>query len=271
MKLGIGTYTYLWSIGVAGSEPEAPMSALDLLSKAVAFKLKVVQFGPNLPLDEVQPAVLDRLLDTAAAWGIELEMGTKGIDPAHLAGQVEFAARAGIRLLRTVPDYDKSAVPPSPRSLASALKPVIDALERGNVSLGIENASIPAAILAEALDRIGSPRVGVTLDTVNSLAIGEGAGYVAQTLARYTTCLHVKDYSVDRIWHSMGFSVEGRPAGQGQLDIPWLLDLLRSERRSPNAILELWPPRQSTVEETVALEQRWAEESIEYLRRLIPD
>jgi 3-oxoisoapionate decarboxylase len=256
MKLGIGSYTYMWSIGEAG------MAARDLIDKAVELGVKVVQFGPNLPLDTAPD------LDTH---GLVVEMGTKGLDAAHLADQAEFAARAGVRLLRTVPDYDKRSTLPSAAGLVAALEPLVPTLDRLDVSLAIENATIPAAVLAEALDRLASPRIGITLDTVNSLAIPEGTEHVARALAPHTLCLHIKDFSVDRVWHTMGFTVEGRPAGQGQLDIPWLLDLLRAEGRSPNAILELWPPRQSTVEETVALEQRWAVESIEYLRRLIPD
>jgi sugar phosphate isomerase/epimerase len=256
MKLGIGSYTYMWSIGEAG------MTARGLIDKAVELGVKVVQFGPNLPLDAAPD------LDPR---GLEIEMGTKGLDAGRLAAQAEFAARAGVRLLRTVPDYDKRTAPPSAADLVAGLTPLVPTLDHLGVSLAIENATIPAAILAEALERIASPRVGITLDTVNSLAIPEGTEHVARTLAPHTLCLHIKDFSVDRVWHMMGFTVEGRPAGQGQLNIPWLLDLLRAAGRSPNAILELWPPRQSTVEETVALEQRWAVESIEFLRRLIPD
>ena len=34
MKLGIGTYTYMWSIGFPGAAPDAPMRAMGLLEKA---------------------------------------------------------------------------------------------------------------------------------------------------------------------------------------------------------------------------------------------
>jgi sugar phosphate isomerase/epimerase len=256
MKLGIGTYTYTWSIG------EGRMTAQGLVDRAVELGVKVVQFGPNLPLDDAKD------LDCR---GLEIEMGTKGLDAARLEAQAEFAARAGVRLLRTVPDYEKRSEPPAAEEIAGALTPLVPALERLGVSLAIENATIPAAVLAEALERIGSARVGITLDTVNSLAIAEGTEHVARTLARHTLCLHVKDFSVDRVWHMMGFTVEGRAAGQGQLNVPWLLEVLRGAGRSPNAILELWPPRQKSIEETLALEERWAVESIEYLRRLIPE
>jgi hypothetical protein len=69
----------------------------------------------------------------------------------------------------------------------------------------------------------------------------------------------------------MGFVVEGKPAGQGQLTIPLLLEKLRAAGVDPNAILELWPPKADSLEETIALEHAWAAESIPYLRRLIPD
>jgi len=35
--------------------------------------------------------------------------------------------------------------------------------------------------------------------------------------------------------HMMGFEIAGAPAGQGMLDIPWLLGQLRAAGRDPNA------------------------------------
>lgn len=67
----------------------------------------------------------------------------------------------------------------------------------------------------------------------------------------------------------MGFILEGRPTGQGQLDIPRLMDTLKESRYDFNVIVELWPPEQETLERTVALEQSWAEESIQYMRNYL--
>lgn len=119
------------------------------------------------------------------------------------------------------------------------------------------------------MDSLHRPSVGICLDTVNSLAMAEGTEFVVKTLARYTKCLHVKDFVIQRVWHMMGFTVEGRPAGQGQLNVPWLLESLSSAGVSPNAILELWPPRQKTLQETIALEQAWVVDSIKFLRQYI--
>lgn len=266
MKLGIGTYTYMWSIGVEGAPPARPMSAFDLLDKAREFGVKVVQYGPNMKLD---PRHVDLLAASALEAGIEIELGTMGLDPAHIEAQVALCKRMNATLLRSVDLYQGPA--PAVEVLEGQLRAVLPLLESSGVRLAIENARIPAATMARALDAIGSPLIGITLDTVNSLAIPEGTEHVAATLARHTFCLHVKDFTVKRVWHMMGFVVEGTAAGQGQLDVPWLLSVLREAGVDPNAILEHWVPKQETIEATVALEQSWAVESISYLRRLIAD
>ena len=60
----------------------------------------------------------------------------------------------------------------------------------------------------------------------------------------------------------LGFVVEGRPAGEGMLDIPALLALLQAHGRDPNAIVELWPPAEATLDDTIDKERRWVEESV---------
>jgi sugar phosphate isomerase/epimerase len=67
----------------------------------------------------------------------------------------------------------------------------------------------------------------------------------------------------------MGFVIEGRPAGQGRLDVPWLLSRLRSTDRDVNAIVELWTPPEPTLADTLNKEKTWAAESVTYLRDLI--
>jgi sugar phosphate isomerase/epimerase len=270
MKLGIGTYAYMWSIGFPGAVPERPMTALDLLAKARELGLRVVQIGPNLPLNRLSEAERQAIVRQAREWDIELEVGTRGLETEHLRRYIALATDMGATLLRTVPEVAGGTIPPL-AEIAEYLRAVIPDLAAARVRLAMENDRIPAEDLDKLLVSLASPWLGITLDTVNSLAIPEGTEHVAKTLARHTLCLHLKDFVVQRVWHMMGFTVEGRPAGQGQLKIPWLLETLRLAGVSPNAILELWPPEQKTLQETIALEQAWAVESISYLRQYIPD
>jgi sugar phosphate isomerase/epimerase len=268
MKLGIGTYAYMWSIGFSGAEPAKPMTALELLAKARELGVRVVQYGPNLPLDRLPEAELEALVRQAREWEIELEVGTRGLETEHLRRQIALTRRVGATLLRTIPEAGDGRIS-SMAEAATLLKSILPELESAGVKLAMENGRIPSAELRRVLDSLHSPWVGITLDTVNSLAIPEGWEEVARNLAPFTVCLHVKDFVVERVWHMMGFTVEGRPAGQGQLDLAGLLETLRAAGVSPNAILELWVPEQKALEETIALEQTWVEQSITCLRQYI--
>jgi len=270
VKLGIGTYAFMWSIGFPGAAPTKPMSAFELLAKAMELGVKVVQYGPNLPLDSLSKDDLLTLLTMAAANGISIEIGTQGLDPNHLRGQIEFAIKVGSRLLRTTTEGpDGIAVPPE--EMREKILEVVPSLVKNDVFLAIENGRVPASTLADLVGSANSPYVGITLDTVNSLAIPEGPEQVADLLSKHAKSLHVKDFNVERLWHRMGFSVQGRPAGGGQLNVPRLLERLENSAPDLNAILELWPPEQATLEDTIRLENAWAAESITYLRNYISD
>jgi sugar phosphate isomerase/epimerase len=104
---------------------------------------------------------------------------------------------------------------------------------------------------------------------VNSFGALEGPEVVIRTLAPYVVNLHLKDFVIRRHPSMMGFEITGAPAGQGRLDVPWLLNSLSEHGRDMNAILELWPGRESTMARTAAKEEQWTVESVRYLRTLI--
>lgn len=269
MKLGINTYTYMWSIGFPGAQPEKPLTALGFLEKAHELGVKLVQSGPNLPLDQIPDGDLSLFDRRARGWGIEIEIGTRGLEVDHIARQADLCAHLNSRLLRTVPEVDGQA--PPAEEIPHLLRAILPILEAGDLRLGLENGKIPAEELRWALDEAGSPRVGVVLDTVNSLAVPEGWKEVTRILAPYVMCLHYKDFAIRRVWSMMGFTCEGTPAGKGQIHTAWLMDALKASRYDFNVVLELWTPEQKSLEETIALEQAWARESIAYLRQWIPD
>lgn len=279
MKLGISSYTYMWSIGFQGTDPAnpnhaacpaRPLTALDLLEKARQLGVRLVQTGPNLPMDQLPDPEFERFIQRAHEWGIELELGTRGLDYHHLIEQVALARRMGATLIRTVPEIE-GKYQTDYHSIPSTLRRVLPLLERENIMLAIENGRIPASELSAALNEIGSPSVGVVLDTVNSLAVGEGWKEVTRELRPHVMCLHYKDFTMNRIWHMMGFICEGTPSGKGIVDTQWLLNELKGSRHDHNVIIELWPPEQGSLEETIDLEQAWAIESVAYLRQFIKE
>jgi hypothetical protein len=67
----------------------------------------------------------------------------------------------------------------------------------------------------------------------------------------------------------MGFTIRGAAAGEGVLDIPWLLQECSKQPKCKTATLEIWMNKENTIAETIARELRWVEQSISYLTKYI--
>jgi 3-oxoisoapionate decarboxylase len=270
MRLGISSYTYVWAVGVPGYLPPRPMTADDLLNKAIDLGVRVLQFADNLPLDRLSALDINRLVGRAARADVELELGTCGIDPQNLREYLGLAKKLHSPILRTV--IDSPGCQPTVDQAVAALRPLMAAFEEAGVCLAIENHDrFRAATLATILDRLGSPNVGICLDTSNSIGCLENLEILLGVLGRHVVNLHIKDFAVFRPAHLKGFVVEGRCAGQGQLDVPWLLAELKRQNRDVNAILELWPAPEADLAGSIAKEAVWAQDSVRYLRQFISD
>jgi 3-oxoisoapionate decarboxylase len=268
MRLGIGSYALAWAVGVPGfPAPAGPLDAFGLLAAARDLGASLVQFGDNLPLDPMAAAELQRLRREADDAGIALEVGCRGTGPDLLLRYLAIARDLGARLVRTL-------IPaPGLSGLAAAepdLRTVLPAYERAGVMLAVENYDAhPVRAFAGLIRRIGSPSLGVCLDTLNSLGALESPAAVIEALLPLAASIHVKDFDIRRVEHRMGFVVEGTPAGKGRLDIPGMLAEARAAARAPSVVLELWTPWQGSVGATVDLERAWARESISYLGRIV--
>ena len=271
MRLGIGTYTFPWAVGVEGRVPREPLSVLDVLRRARQLGVHVVQFCDNLPLTSLSPAELAAAHAFARDHQMAVEIGTRGVaDTANLLANVELARRFQSPLVRLV--LDSKGHEPTPAECCALLRPLLPRFADAGVQLAIENHDrFPSPTLASLVEALGPDRVGICLDTVNSLGALEGPEVVVKTLAPYTLNLHLKDFTIERVSSQMGFVVNGCAVGQGRLNVPWLLEQLRAAGRDVNAILELWTPLGPTLEDTVTREAAWAGESVRYLRQFIPD
>jgi sugar phosphate isomerase/epimerase len=269
MRLGISSYTYPWAVGITGCPPPRPLGPFDLVDRARALDVSVVQFGDNLPLDRLPAHELRSFAVYTLDQGITVELGIRGIAPDYVRRYLRLAEHLQASILRVVTDTADHQ--PGAEEIISAVRAILPDLASTGVFLAIENHDrFQARKLAGIVERLDSQNVGICLDTANSLGALEGPDVIARTLAPWTVNLHVKDIIVRRLDHGLGFIVEGCPAGQGQIDLPGLLALLRRHSRDPNVILEQWTPPGKTVSETIAREKAWAETGIGYLRTLVP-
>jgi sugar phosphate isomerase/epimerase len=263
MQLGLSSYTFGWAVGVRGHEPLQPLDEHGLLDKCQAHGVKLLQIGDNLPLHKFGEERLHQLATRAVREGIQIEVGARRLTVERIAEYATIARQLDAKLIRFV--IDDADFHPKPDAVSGALRdaaPLLDGL-----TLGIENHDrFFAATLRSIIETAGDNRIGVCLDTANSLGAGEGLETVIGTLAPLTVNLHIKDFHIERVPHLMGFTVSGRPAGVGFLDVPGLLERLGPFSRCRTAILELWTPPESDVQQTIAKEAAWAGQSLEYLK-----
>jgi len=268
MKLGLSSYTFGWA--VAGSVDAAirPLDENGLLDRCHEHGLQLLQIGDNLPLHTFNSSRLADFADRANQESVQLEIGTSGLTVGRVAEYAAIARRVGAPLIRLV--IDDNGYHPTPEVVIDQLRkaaPMLDGLV-----LGLENHDrFPARTLRQILESVGKENIGICLDTANSLGAGEGLQTVLNELAPFAVNLHLKDFAVARVSHLMGFTVEGRPAGEGMLDIPDLLRQVTAIDRCETAVLELWTPPELQIADTIAKEAAWAARSIGYLRPLFAE
>ena len=267
MILGLSSYTYGWAVGVRGHEPVRPLDEHGLLDRCREHSIKLLQIGDNLPLHTADAARLERLSKRAVSEGVQLEVGSRRLTVERVAEYADIARRLGAKLIRFV--IDDEDYHPGPDVIVAILRQCPSMLQ--GLTLGIENHDrFTAAELSLMIEAAGSDQIGVCLDTANSLGAGEGLNEISTLLAPITVNLHIKDFQVARLPHQMGFTVSGRPAGAGFLDLPALLNRLAPHHRCRTAVLELWTPPEADLEKTIAKESAWAVQSLEYLKPYFP-
>ena len=263
MKLGISTYTYTWSVGVPGSEPAVPWDEKKLVQKAAELEVGCLQIADNLPLHKMDQKRLLALKKMAGDLGVDLEVGARSMTPELLEQYIRIAELLDSPILRFV--IDGPGFTPPVEEVIWILKGVIPELEQKGIRLAIENHDrLKAREFLRIVEESDSPCVGICLDSVNSMGAGEGIETITSILAPHTFNLHIKEFLVERHPHMMGFTIEGRPVGQGQLPLGWMLQQLGPQCQS--AILESWTPPEPHIQDTLAKEQAWAIESLQYLK-----
>ena len=91
--------------------------------------------------------------------------------------------------------------------------------------------------MLDMLNRISSEYVGVCVDTGNSFSLLEDSMTVVEAYAPYAFSAHLKDMAVDE--YEQGFLLADVPLGQGLLDLPRIVRILRKARPEIRFSLEM--------------------------------
>lgn len=265
MQLGLGSYAFRWAIGTADFTPPEPLRVVDLIDATAASGLELLQVVDSRELDAATDAELHVIRDRAAERGIRLQTGTSGLTEDRLSRAIHIAALLGSDLIRLV--LDGPGGNPSVEESVRVLTDALPRLAEADATVAIENHFMtPSDQLLAVVTAVGSPRVGVCLDTANSIMVAEWPSHTIRLLAPHALCLHLKDYRVEPDRAGVGGHVIGVPLGEGWLDVGATLEAMAgADGRQAGrlaVILEQWLPAVSDPAATVGAEREAREDAV---------
>jgi sugar phosphate isomerase/epimerase len=262
MAIGLSTYAFFWR---TSTKVVAPLSLHDMLTQTHELGCTVLQICDYPPVETLAPGELLDIHDAAADLGIQIELGTRGVDPAHLYRYLDIAEPLGVTLVRSM--LHTATHKPSVDEAVVLLKEAMRAFENQGVSVALETyEQVRTADLVQVVEAVGSDALGICLDPANCVAGLELPHDVVDRTAPYVKNMHIKDFTFARQPGWVGFTLAGCPLGDGLLDYEEMVTVVDPASRGINQIVEHWLPWQDDAETTCSIEAQWTQHSVNYLR-----
>lgn len=249
-RIGLGSYAYFWR--------KELWSITDMLRATAERGIRLFQICDDERVAALDDARLRELRALADDLGMELELGTRGVDPAHLARYLELARALRAPLVRSMVPGAAGAAGAEP-----LLRAALPAYEDAGVTLALETyEQLPTRELVGLVETIASPALGICLDPANCVAALEPPAEVIAACAAHVRDIHVKDAAFHRRDGWVGFTYSGAVAGTGQVPLEAVLAVAPEAAR----IVEHWLPWQGDAAITASLEEDWTTATLTYLK-----
>jgi sugar phosphate isomerase/epimerase len=236
MRFGLAAYSFPWrcgftEYGTVGLCP-SPYTAYDLLGLAAHHGLAVLELPFQL-FPDLSPATLATFRARADELGLSLVCDSGVVDVPTLEQHIPAAAVLGATTLRvtlsTILEGRRGQAPggwePYLAEMIRRLKVLRPIAEHYGVRVAPENhQDATTDDLLRICDEVGGDCIGVTLDAVNPLAVGEHHHQAARRLGSRIANVHIKDY-----WmypSTSGYRLVRCAVGDGVLDLAGLLPIL---------------------------------------------
>jgi sugar phosphate isomerase/epimerase len=243
MKIGIDSYCYHRFFGEVYPQQPAPAKRMTLenfLDRAHKLKVDGVSleacFFPDYSpafLGGVRKQLEEWSLDPVYAWGHPdgLEGGTNPEAFKDMLNSLERAAQTGARVMRVVGSslrFRKQPHEPQIDRLVRLFREAVKVADQFQIRLAVENhIDFTAGEMADLLDRVDSPYLGINFDTGNFLRLLDDPIKGVAKLAPRVFATHIKDLKVQKgapadEWYFFSST----PVGDGVVDNGKLCEIL---------------------------------------------
>ena len=262
MPLGLSTYAFFWQHSDAA---QRPLTVGQMLEETRDLGGSVFQICDYPAIEGTSDDDLAEIRRAARASDIALELGTRGVQTAHLLKYLDLAAKLDVTFVRSM--LNTAAHKPTVTEAITLLKEVLPAFEERGVTIGLETyEQVSTDDLIRVVEGVASPFLGVCLDPANCVARLEMPADVIDRVAPYVVNMHIKDFTFTRQDGWVGFSLIGCPLGEGLLDYDAMIERVQPDSKMISQIVEHWLPWQGTIEQTCQLERQWTRHNVDTLR-----
>lgn len=262
--IGLGSYAFFWQ---RSDRVSTPLTLVGAFEATRALDIELFQICDYEPLLTMTGPELTDAAAAARDLGVTIELGTKGVEPKHLAKFLALAAVFDATLVRTM--VWSQASRPTLAEAEQWLHATLPTYAAAGVTLALETyEQLATDDLVGLVERIGNEHLGICLDPGNVVARLERPRDCVEAVARHVKNVHVKDFAFARQPGWVGFTYSGAPMGEGLHDYPHLLDVVRPRERGVNEVIEHWLPWQGDAQTTIRTERAWTRTAVDYLRSM---
>lgn len=226
IKLGYADFTFFLS-----KFKYKVIDDMGILDRAAKLNLQCVQCDLALKMEPAEAKTWRASLkEKADGAGIEIVGAAFGEpDVPTMTSAVKAGAEMGARVVRYACGPMlcwKDPLPPA--DLVEVLKEVAQTAEKENVYFCLENhQDYTAPDMIYIMESVGHDRIGVYLDTGNSLALMEEPLYTVESLAPFARGIHMKEYVI--FPSEGGFDLVGVGLGDGLVDNAKAMEILKAK------------------------------------------
>jgi len=249
MKIGLCAWSFTGAHREAKSKID-PHIPEHLAGIAVASGLSSIETAAEW-LAQRKPEERAEFRDLLTDYNLDLilDTGSEQLpeDPTPLLTAINTATEFGAHVVRTTISsvlegdrrrYGASGWHTHLASLVDPLRKIMNTAESSEVSVGIENhQDICSQELVWLCEQVDSPRLGVTMDCANALAVGETPEHFAKIVLPYLKHVHLKDYQIYPT--PSGFQFCRCSLGTGVVNWPKLLRIFEDAPGDPGGCIEL--------------------------------
>lgn len=197
-----------------------------------------------------------------------IETGGRGLELRYIRKLFQSSCHLGASLVRIVVEIerrrDKSAVRRQLDQIIQSLKTALPFAKDMGLKIAIENhATLNSSDILHIVQTVNDKTLGVCIDTMNSILLAEHPTETAKRLASHALTVHLKDFTIAKL--PGHFQIEGVAVGDGIVDFPQIINLLRKAGKYPTFHVELYLNHAGHMDNLKAWEDVCVQRSYDYV------